>query len=66
MTADVLQEKPKLLTKSDVARRLGINYQQVVYAIGKDWLKLYQRDPDLTTEEFMFQYAKDRNIPIPE
>jgi hypothetical protein len=66
MTVTNLKSEPKLYTISLAAKRLGINYQRMKYAIANRWVALAQVDPDMIEEQELLQFAKDRNISIPE
>jgi hypothetical protein len=56
----------KLYTISEAARRLDVTYNRIKYAISNNWVKLYQREPDLIEESELMKFAEERNIVIPE
>lgn len=58
-------ESPPIYTVAEAARRVGVSYQRFIYAMAKEWVIPFQKEPtQLFTEEELLRYAKEQQIDL--
>lgn len=64
--SNMAEETEVYLTIAEAAKLLGITYQRVMYAIGREWLTPFQTEPVvLITRSELLRFGKEREIVFP-